>query len=149
MMDRIARRTEEDETYIDMMEASRPETLNNSSDAITTAAYYVAQDVEAVLIVNYTMSGSTTLRSARQRPEVPILSLTPDVNVARRLCLSYGVTAVQDAGNMDDFLGPAKHAAKVAVEKGFAEKGDRFIITAGVPIGKPGMTNILRIAKVE
>lgn len=149
MMDRIARRTEEDETYIDMMEASRPETLNTSSDAITTAAYYVAQDVEAVLIVNYTMSGSTALRTARQRPEVPILCLTPHEAVARRLTLSYGVTPVPDAGNTDDFLGPARHAAKIAKKMGFIETGERFIMTAGVPFGQPGTTNILRIATVE
>ena len=149
MMDRIARRTEEDETYIDMMEASRPETLNNSSDAITTAAYYVAQDVEAVLIINYTISGSTTLRTARQRPEVPILCLTPNLEVARRLTLSYGVTPKHDAGNTDDFMGPARHASKIAQDMGFIEKGERFIMTAGVPFGKPGTTNILRIAKVE
>jgi len=149
MMDRIARRTEEDETYADMMEASRPETLNTSSDAITTAAYYVAQDVDAVLIVNYTMSGSTALRTARQRPESPILCLTPNLSVARRLTLSYGVNSVHDAGNTDDFTGPARHAAKIARDKGFAQTGERFIMTAGVPFGKPGTTNILRIAKVE
>lgn len=149
MMDRIAARTEEDETYLDMMEASRPDSLNTASDAITTAAYYVAQDVEAVLIVNYTMSGSTALRTARQRPEVPILCLTPNLEVARRLTLSYGVTPVHDAGNTDDFLGPARHAAKIAQRIGFIEKGESFIMTAGVPFGQAGTTNILRISKVE
>lgn len=149
MMDRIARRTEEDETYLEMMENARPDSLNSSSDAITTAAYYVAQDIEATLIVNYTMSGSTALRTARQRPEVPILCLTPNLAVARRLVISYGVCPVHDAGNTEDFTGPARHAAKIALDKGFAQKGDRFVMTAGVPFGKPGTTNILRIAKVE
>ncbi len=149
MMDRIARTTEGDDNYLEMMDNARPETLNTSSDAITTAAYYVAQDVEAKLIVNYTMSGATTLRTARQRPEVPILSLTPNQKVARQLMLSYGVFAVNDEAREDDFTGPARHAAKIAVEKGFLQNGDRFIMTAGMPLGVKGSTNILRIAKVE
>lgn len=149
IMDRIARRTETDETYIDMMDAARPDSLNTPSDAITTAAYYVAQDIEAVLIVNYTMSGATSLRTARQRPDVPILCMTPNLDVARRLMLSYGVCAVHDAGDTEDFTGPARYAAKIAVSKGFAEKGDRFVMTAGMPFGKKGTTNLLRIAKVE
>lgn len=149
MMDRIANRTEIDENYLDMMETARPEALNTSSDAITTAAYYVAQDVDAKLIVNYTMSGSTALRTARQRPEVPILCLTPDLRVARRLMLSYGVHAIHDEQGIEDFTGPARHAARLAVDRGFLQKGDRFIMTAGMPFGVAGTTNILRIAKVD
>ncbi len=149
IMDRIARKTEEDDDYLDMMEASRPDALNTPSDAITTAAYYVAQDVEAVMIVNYTNSGATSLRTARQRPEVPILCLTPHLEVARKLTLSYGVHTVHDKADPEDFTGPARHAAKIAVSNGFAKKGDRFIMTAGLPFGVKGSTNILRIAKVE
>ncbi len=149
MMDRIACRTEEDENYHEIMEASRVDALHTPSDAITTAAYYVAQDVEAKLIVNYTMSGSTSLRTARQRPEVPILCLTPNLSVARRLVLSYGIFPVHNEAGADDFVGPARHAAKIGQEKGFLEKGDRFVMTAGVPFGVAGTTNTLRIAKVE
>lgn len=147
MMDRIARKVESDENYQNMMEAERPDALSTSADAITTAAYYVAQDVEAVLIVNYTMSGSTSLRTARQRPEVPILCLTPNLGVARRLKLSYGVFPVHEGENIDDFTGPARHAADIALRHGFIQKGQRFVMTAGVPFGQPGTTNILRIAE--
>lgn len=147
MMDRIARKVESDENYQNMMETERPDALNSSADAITTAAYYVAQDVDAVLIINYTMSGSTSLRTARQRPEVPILCLTPNLEVARRLKLSYGVFPVHEEENLNDFTGPARHAAEIALKHGFIEKGQRFVMTAGVPFGKPGTTNILRIAK--
>ncbi len=149
MMDRICMRTESDPTYLEMMEAAHPEALGTPSDAITTAAYYVAQDVEAKLIVNYTKSGSTALRTARQRPEVPILCLTPDIKVARRLALSYGVFPVHNESGLDDFTGPARFAAKVAQDIGFLRKGDRFIMTAGMPFNVAGTTNILRIAKVE
>jgi len=149
MMDRIAQRTEQDDNYIEMMELARPDAINTPSDAITTAAYYVAQDVDAKLIVNYTTSGSTALRTARQRPEVPILCLTPDLNAARSLMLSYGVHTVHDEDEVEDFTGPARHAADIAIEKGFLKKGDSFIMTAGVPFGVSGSTNILRIAKAE
>ena len=149
MMDRITSRTEEDENYHDMMEASRVDALQTPSDAITTAAYYVAQDVDAKLIVNYTMSGSTSLRTARQRPDVPILCITPNIGVARKLVLSYGVFPVHNEVGEDEFTGPARHAAKLAKEKGFADIGDHFVMTAGMPFGVEGTTNILRIAEVE
>ncbi len=149
MMDRICQRTESDETYEQIMETYHPDTEGNPSDAITTAAYYVAQDVTAKVIVTYTMSGSTALRMARQRPDVPIMCLTPDLSVARRLSLSYGVHAVHEAEQVEDFTGPARHAAKITLAQGLTEQGDKFIMTAGVPFGTPGSTNILRIAWVE
>ncbi len=149
MMDRIAKHTEEDETYYEMMEIARPDALGTPSDAITTAAYYVAQDVEAKLIVNYTKSGSTALRTARQRPEVPILCITPDIDVARKLALSYGVFPVHNESGIDDFTGPARFAAQIAKDLEFLTKGDRFIMTAGMPFNVAGTTNILRIARVE
>ncbi len=149
IMKRIIVRTESDQTYIEIAEANRPDAVGSASDAITTAAYYVALDIDAVCIVNYTMSGSTALRTARQRPEMPILCLTPDMNVARRLTLSYGVNPVYMPETVDDFTGPARHAAKLALEHGFAEKGESFVMTAGVPFGVAGTTNILRIGYVE
>lgn len=149
MMDRIARRTEEDDSYIQIMDAARPDAVGNISDAITTAAYYVAHDVEAVAIVTYTMSGSTALRIARQRPEVPILCLTPDRDVARRLNLSYGVRAVYAPETTEDFTGPARHAGDFLKAQKLAQSGDVFIMTAGMPFATPGSTNILRVAEVE
>lgn len=150
MMDRICQRTEEDETYIQRMEELRPDIADDPSDAITTAAFYVAQDVEAVCIVTYTMSGSTALRMAFQRPEFPILCLTPDINVARRLSISYGVNAIHSPETTtEDFTGPARHAGKIARDLGYAETGNRFVMTAGMPFAVSGSTNILRIAEVE
>lgn len=149
MMNRICLRTEGDETYLEIMDLAHPEVLGTPSDAITTAAYYVAQDVEAKLIVNYTKSGSTALRTARQRPQVPILCITPDVRVARKLAVSYGVYAMHNESGLDDFTGPARFAAKIAKDMGFLNSGERFIMTAGMPFNVSGTTNILRIAKVE
>jgi pyruvate kinase len=149
MMDRICCRTEEDETYIKIMEDMHPDTIGDSSDAITTAAYYVAQDIDAKAIVTYTMSGSTALRAARQRPEVPIICITPDHRVARRLVLSYGVNGVHAPETIEDLAGTVEDTAQILKQNGYAQEGDKFVITAGVPFGIPGSTNILRIAKIK
>lgn len=150
IMNRICKTTESDETYHDMMQASHPETLDdNDADAITAAAYYVSQDIDAKAIVTYTTSGSTALRMARQRPEIPVLCLTPDINVARQLQLSYAVQAEHVPEIKGDFTGPAAHASRILRKNRLAKKGDKFVMTAGVPFGTPGSTNILRIAEVE
>ncbi len=148
-MDKICRRTENDETYQQMMAGAHPGTLGDPSDAITTAAYYVAQDVEAVCIVTYTMSGSTALRMSRQRPEIPVLCLTPKMEVARRMAVSYAVHAVYAPEIQGEFSGPVPHANRILKAEGIAKKGERFVMTAGVPFGTPGSTNLLRIAEVE
>lgn len=149
MMDKICRRTEEDETYEQFMDAAHPETLGNPSDAIAAAAYYVAQDVGAHAIVTYTMSGSTALRMARQRPNVPILCLSPNLDVVRRLSVAYGVHAVHAPEIQGEFSGPVPHACRILQSEGLAPKGALFVMTAGVPFGVAGSTNILRIAEVE
>ncbi len=150
IMSRICRYTEGDELYSQMMEAFEPETLHDPSDAITAAAHLVAEDVGANFIVTYTVSGSTALRMARQRPEVPILCLTPSKEVARRLSVSYGIKAVYAPETIsEDFTGPAKHAAKIALALGIGVIGDRFVMTAGVPFARKGSTNMLRIAEIE
>ena len=149
MMNRIAESVEKDPLYRTIMDADHPATEGmNTSDSVTAAAYYVAQDVNAAVIVNYTTSGSTALRTARHRPTVPILCLTESETTARRLALSYGVRPVvtMDVDNFDDMV---TRASRIARTKHFAEKGDNIVITAGVPFGTPGSTNILRIAKVE
>jgi pyruvate kinase len=147
IMNRICQKVEEDEGYRRIIGSDHPETEDDASDAITTAAYHVAADINASCIVNYTSSGSTTLRTARQRPTMKILCLTQNHPVARRLTLSYGVHAVHVEGvhNTDTAL---KRAASLVKERGIADKGQRMVLTAGVPFGTPGSTNILRVAWV-
>jgi pyruvate kinase len=149
MMDKICRRTESDETYEQFMDAAHPDTTGDPGDSIATAAYFVAQDVGARVLVTYTMSGSTALRMARQRPEVPILCLTPRENVARRLVMAYGVHPVHAPEIQGEFSGPVPHACRLLLREGLAARGECFVMTAGVPFGISGTTNILRIAQVE
>ena len=149
MMNRIARRTEEDETYKNAMDARQEDAEEDASDSITTAAYHVARKINAKAIVCYTSSGSTALRAARQRPYRPIICLTPHENVARRLAISYGVRSIYAPETMEDFSGPARYAGQLLKDRDYAASGDKFVMTAGVPFGTPGSTNILRIAWVD
>ncbi|NUB16941.1 pyruvate kinase, partial [Azospirillum brasilense] len=148
MMDRIARRVEQDPLYRTITDAQHPDPQQTSTDAVTAAARQVAHTIQAAAIVTYTTSGSTTLRAARERPEVPILCLTATVAASRRLVLAYGVHSVltEDIQNFSDMV---HKATRIAYAHGLAEDGQRLVITAGVPFGMPGSTNILRIAWVE
>jgi pyruvate kinase len=148
IMDRICHSTENDETYHGIMRASHPQTEMDASDSITVAAANVARDIHAVCIANYTTSGGTTTRTARQRPEVPILSLTQNLPTARKLTLSYGVHPAH-MPVISSFAETVEWATKLAQEKGLAKKGERIVLTAGVPFGQQGSTNVLRIATVE
>ncbi|MDG2481523.1 MAG: pyruvate kinase [Alphaproteobacteria bacterium] len=144
MMDRIMTTVEQDPLYDTL--ATAPEAT--SADAISAAARQVSQTVDASAIVAYSVSGATTLRASRVRPDVPILGLTPKIQSARRLVLAWGVHSVhtQDAKDFGDMV---HRACTLAREENFAESGDRIIITAGVPFGTPGVTNTLRIAWID
>ncbi len=148
IMNRILEKVEQDDTYKKMMDAIHLETDDDASDAITAAAEQVARDIHAACIVNYTTSGSTALRTARQRPAIPILCLTQNMHVARRLSVSYGVCGVH-VTNVNSFAETVEVASTLAREKKMAKKGQRLVITAGVPFGTPGSTNVLRIAWVR
>jgi pyruvate kinase len=147
MMDRIIVRVEHDPLYRSIMDAVHAEPEATAADAITAAARQIAHTVRAAAIVTYTTSGSTTLRAARERPDVPILCLTENVDTARRLALAWGVHTVitEDVKNFGDMV---QKAVAMALREEFAQIGDRLVITAGVPFGTPGATNILRIAWV-
>src|SRR5260370_41686531 len=99
-------------------------------------------------IVWWTKSGSTGLRAARERPHVHILALTPIKAMARRLTLAWGLHCVEteDAHALDDV---AERACQLAFSQGFAKPGERVVITAGLPLGTPGATNMMRVAFVS
>lgn len=148
IMDKIAVNVEQDGLYRKIMDAEHPDPEHTPSDAITAAATQVAHVISAAAIVNYTMSGSTALRTARERPRVPILCLTENMTVARRLQLSYGVHAIHTA-DVDNFSDMVEKACALSKEHGIAQSGQRLVITAGVPFGTPGSTNSLRVAWVD
>ena len=148
MMDRIAQRVEHDPIYRTILDAVHYDPENTAADAITAAARQVAHTIAAAGIVTYTTSGSTTLRAARERPEVPILCLTSSLSTARRLALCWGVHTVH-TDDVKDFSEMVGKACALALRDGLASHGDRLVVTAGVPFGTPGNTNVLRIAWVD
>lgn len=147
MMNRIIERVERDPAYRVFIESQHYDPEATPADAITAAARQVAETVHAAAVVCYTTSGSTALRAARERPGVPILALTPDLQTARRMAIVWGVHCLhtEDAIDFQDMVEKACAAAR---NQGFARLGDRIVITAGVPFGTPGSTNVLRIAWV-
>ncbi len=148
IMDRIIRSAEQDDHYKLSNMRERRQTRGTDADAITAAAKQVAQTLNAAAIVTFTTTGSTTLRAARERPTVPILGLTPDVKTARRLVLAWGVHPVETS-HFTEFIDVVNCATEVATKEKFAAPVQRLIITAGVPFGTPGATNVLRIVWAE
>ena len=149
-MNRIAEEVERDSYYRSIINAQRspPEATNADAIAIAVAARNFAETLDLKAIVAWTFSGATAFRIARERPEAPVLALTPNRETACRLALVWGVHAVvtKDADNVDDM---AKRACKLAGREGFAKAQDRIIIVAGVPFGTPGATNMIRIAVLD
>jgi pyruvate kinase len=119
-----------------------------SADAIAAAARQVANTISAAAIVTYSTSGSTTLRAARERPEVPIIGLSSTERTARAMTLAWGVHSVRSR-DVRDFSTMVGRATHIAHREGFAKIGDNIVITAGVPFGHSGSTNVLRIAPVK
>ncbi len=148
IMDRIVARVERDPGWRAIIEAERPAPERSSADAIAAAARGVAHTIEARTIAAFTSSGSTALRIARERPDCPVLGLTPDVATARRLAFTWGVHAL---------ITPLTHsmtetvsrAVRLVEQEGFAASGEEIVVVAGVPFGKPGTTNALRVARVK
>lgn len=148
IMDRIIARVEQDEGWRAMIEASRSAPEANAADAIAAAARQVAHTIAAPAICAFTASGSTALRAARERPEAPILGLTPSIVTARRLAVVWGAHAVT-VGDTTSMTDTVNTATRIAKAEGFAISGQEIIVIAGVPFGQPGTTNALRVARVK
>ena len=118
------------------------------TEAISRATVEIAEQVGARAIVTSTMSGYTARMIARHPPPVPILAVTPVPATLRRMALVWGVEPVlmPSVRNTDEMLGAASQAA---LQSGLARPGDLIVITAGVPFGRPGHTNLLKVHRIE
>jgi len=148
MMNKVAMSVESDVNYRGIIRAQAAEPEATAADAISAATRQVAETLDLAAIVTYTSSGSTAIRAARERPSKPILALSPNSRTVRRLSVVWGVHCVysEDAVNLDDMV---DRACIIAYQEGLARPGDRIAITAGIPLGTPGATNMLRIAFVR
>jgi len=114
---------------------------------LNQAARQIADTLDLAAVICWTSSGSTGLRVARERPRSPIVALSPNVATGRRLSVAWGIHCIvtEDAKDPGDMV---ERACRLAFKDGFAKAGRRVIIVAGVPLGTPGATNMLRIAFV-
>src|SRR5436190_6606587 len=147
MMERILVEVEADPYHRQLLKASQTRAQATSADAICAAMDTIAGLLPVAVIVTYTTSGSTSLRAARERPIPPILSMTPSLATARRLALVWGVHSVQTP-DVSDVAEMVAHASRRSVAEEFAKPGDTILISAGMPFGTSGATNLLRIATV-
>ncbi|HYZ61012.1 MAG TPA: pyruvate kinase [Acetobacteraceae bacterium] len=145
MMDRIVERVERDPDWRNGIERTRPEPEHLSPSAIAAAARQVAHTIDAACIAAFTEGGSTALRIARERPNVPVLGLTSRIETARRLAVVWGVHAVV-AGELHSMTEAVNRATRVARTEGYAGLGEEVVVTAGIPFNQPGTTNALRVA---
>ncbi|CAG2161161.1 pyruvate kinase [Cupriavidus numazuensis] len=148
MMNSIIRRTESDPLYHDAIQASHTPPRAEAADAIGYAVRHVAGLLRVPATVAYTSSGYSALRMARERPEVPILGMTPRVATARRLALAWGVHAVL-CHEVVDVLEMTDLASLTVRKEGFGGVGEPIVISAGLPFAIAGTTNLLRIAQIH
>ncbi len=146
-MNRIAEEVESDPLYRAIIHAQRTEPEATGADAISAAARQIAETLDLSAIICWTSSGATGLRVARERPHPPIVAISPNLATGRKLSLVWGVHCVvaEDAHDQDDMV---QRACRLAFKDGFARAGQRIIVVAGVPLGTPGATNMLRITFV-
>ncbi|MBM3157899.1 MAG: pyruvate kinase [Chloroflexi bacterium] len=143
-MVRIAVETETAYPHEERLRVSSQASLPEMSDATARAACQIAEQVGAKAIVAFTAGGTTALRVSKYRPLQPIIAVTPSETVMRRLAVVWGVHAAlrprpQGLEQVFDL------AASVVVDMGVAQKGDRLVLTAGVPLMVTGSTNLVKV----
>ena len=148
IMHRIARQVEKDDAYLDRVRFLDTPPDATTADALAHACMTVADTVAIEAITVFTGSGSTARRVARERPNVPMLVLTPSMTTARRLALLWGAHAVatKDIGSFEEMIAKGK---RMALRHGFGKAGSKLIALAGVPFGMPGATNLMHVVTIS
>ena len=147
MMDKIIKRVEADEKYKNNLSNYNLSHTKNTAEAIARAAFSVAEIIESNCLVTFSKSGKSILRVARMRPDVTLLGLTTDAKIARQNALTWGT--LMDV--VDDILTSTEmvdRACRIVKKYNIVPSGSQIIITAGVPFGRVGSTNLMRIATI-
>ncbi|WP_242138675.1 pyruvate kinase [Sphingomonas sp. TREG-RG-20F-R18-01] len=147
MMNAIGEAVEKDSTYGERIHFTQIHSDPTTADALAEAAKNIAHTVDAAAIICFTASGSTARRVARERPGVPLMVLTPNIETARRAGLLWGAYAVYTK-DVDSFEAMVAKAKRMALRHTLAKAGDRVIIIAGVPFKTPGSTNVLHVVRI-
>lgn len=146
-MAKIAERAEEDIDYNGRMRKRENIDSFDVTTAISHATCTTAMDLKAAAIITVTISGFTAGMIARYKPKCAVIACSVSPKVCRQLALSWGVTPIWIAreNTADDLFDEAVHAAE---EAGYIKKGDKVVLTAGVPLGISGKTNMIRVVEV-
>jgi len=147
-MDSVALSVESDPTWREVISAARKIDHVTTADGIVAAAREIAEKTNIKAICCFTESGQTAMKVARERPQVPIIAMSPNPQTLRRLCLVWGTSCVA-TGPIDRFKGAVLSAARAARDLGIATETDQVLVTAGVPFNVRGTTNILRVAPCD
>ncbi len=147
-MDAVARSVEADPNYRSIIEAARQAELHSVADAIVTASREIAETTDVAAICAFSQSGKTLALIARERPRVPIIALSPIMDVLRRLALTWGIHGVATP-KLSRFKEAVVNATRAARDYGFADETRQVVVVAGVPFNVSGSTNIVRIAPCD
>ena len=144
----IASTTEKDINYVARFEKAGEVSSISITDAISHATVTTAHDLDAAAIITVTKTGKTARMISKYRPNCPIVGFSTDETACRQLNMSWGVLPgiVDEQENTDDLL---NHAVERAVKYGYVKHGDLVVLTAGVPLGVPGATNLLKVQVVD
>lgn len=147
-MSRIAECAEQNIDYRSRMANITSSEKEDITTAIAYATCTTAMDLNAAAIITVTLSGFTAQAIARFKPGCPVIGCAMDDRVARQLNLSWGVKPLylQREESTEELFADA---VKLAEKEGYVKKGDIVVITAGVPLGIPGKTNMIRVVEVE
>ncbi len=143
-MVRIAERTEADIDYDQLFRSRVSEHKPDVTNAISHATCTTAMDLNAAAIITVTKSGTTAYEISKYRPNAPIVGGSTEDYVCRQMNLSWGVVPVKvkEMVNTDDLF---EHAVDCALKCGVVKEGDLTVITAGVPLGIAGTTNMVKV----
>jgi pyruvate kinase len=148
IMDRIIRAVEDDDAYWSSLPRDMTPPQDTTADAIALSARHIADVIGCAAVVAFTATGSTAIRVARERPRCGIVGLTPVLGTARRLALVWGVRSrvTDDVTSVEDMVEKADKAVRAL---GVAGPDDRVAIIAGIPFGRAGKTNMIRVLRLE
>lgn len=147
-MNRIIIEVERDVYYRKALDASLPDPGDTVADAISSSLHHMSNVLSLAATFTYTDSGFSSFRAARERPEAPVIGCTPHQKTARKLALVWGVHAVlsSEMTTVDEMV---SNAINITLQEGFGEMGEIIAITAGMPFGRTGTTNMLRLTRLK
>jgi pyruvate kinase len=144
----IANTVEKDEQYIARMKERQMHTEENTPDAVSFAACNLASDLQAKVMVCFSSSGATALRVARNRIQTSVIAISPNIKSCQQLTMSWGIHPIlsADANNTSDMV---SISGAIIHDCHAAEVNDKYVITAGVPFGQSGTTNVIKVEKLK